>query len=351
MEEVPPCYEDDLRERGARRSERDPEVLRAALTPRDRRTPPRGMPREDADRSRPARARSAGARAGHRGLLRRADEDDGRREREPRVRGVADRRRAAALRPVDGLRGGSAVHAAPAATGTRSAFPRESMGSHLFAHTPGWTQTIEYSGDDPRLPEPVRAFSRAHGVQAIVITPLVLGSRTLGWMTLSSTHASECWTEWWRVVLIEAIARQAALALHQSRLTEQRRLEERRKAILEERNRLARDIHDNLAQGFAAILMQLQAAQREALHAAAGRRGEARDGGRSGPHAPDRGAAIGRRASSERRRRRGRRAGAEAPGRPGAAHARPCRSTSSSTSCRASATASSARSSASRRKR
>jgi signal transduction histidine kinase len=143
-------------------------------------------------------------------------------------------------------------------------FPRESMGSYLMAHTPGWTQTVEYRGDDPRLPEPVRAFIRRAGVQAVVITPLVLGTRTLGWIALSSTHTSECWTEWWRVVLTEAIARQAALALHQSRLTEQRRLEERRKAILEERNRLARDIHDNLAQGFAAILMQLQAAQREA---------------------------------------------------------------------------------------
>jgi signal transduction histidine kinase len=64
-------------------------------------------------------------------------------------------------------------------------------------------------------------------------------------------------------VLIEAIARQAALALHHSRVVEHSRVEERRKAILEERNRLARDIHDNLAQGFAAILMQLQAAQRE----------------------------------------------------------------------------------------
>jgi signal transduction histidine kinase len=66
------------------------------------------------------------------------------------------------------------------------------------------------------------------------------------------------------VILIEAIARQAALALHHSRLIDVNRREERRKAILEERNRLARDIHDNLAQGFAAILMQLQAAQREA---------------------------------------------------------------------------------------
>jgi signal transduction histidine kinase len=142
-------------------------------------------------------------------------------------------------------------------------FPRDSMGSHLFTYTPGWTETVQYTGDDARLPDPVRAFIRGAGVQAVVIAPLVLGSRTLGWIALSSTHTSECWTAWWRVVLTEAIARQAALALHQSRLTEQRRLEERRKTILEERNRLARDIHDNLAQGFAAILMQLQAAQRE----------------------------------------------------------------------------------------
>jgi signal transduction histidine kinase len=59
------------------------------------------------------------------------------------------------------------------------------------------------------------------------------------------------------------MARHAALALHHNRISDASRREERRKAILEERNRLARDIHDNLAQGFAAILMQLQAAQRE----------------------------------------------------------------------------------------
>ena len=68
----------------------------------------------------------------------------------------------------------------------------------------------------------------------------------------------------WRTALVEAMARQATLALHQSRLSEQSRVEMRRQAVLEERNRIARDIHDSLAQGFAAILMQLQAAQRSA---------------------------------------------------------------------------------------
>ncbi len=151
--------------------------------------------------------------------------------------------------------------ASTCANGSR--FPCDDMSSHLYDHTPGWTKTIEYAGGDARLPESVREFGRLNGVDSTVVTPLVLGHDTLGWMTVSSPRSSEPESQWWRVGLIEAIARQAALALHHSRLVERSRSEERRKAILEERNRLARDIHDNLAQGFAAILMQLQSARRE----------------------------------------------------------------------------------------
>jgi signal transduction histidine kinase len=143
-------------------------------------------------------------------------------------------------------------------------FPHEILGRHLLEYAAGWTQTIEYEDDDPRLPGEVRDFHRREGVHGMVVAPLVLGNRTLGWIKLSGRGLPECeGVGWWRVVLIEAIARQAALALHHSRLAERSRLEERRKTTLEERNRLARDIHDNLAQGFGAILMQLQAAQRE----------------------------------------------------------------------------------------
>jgi signal transduction histidine kinase len=143
-------------------------------------------------------------------------------------------------------------------------FPCESMASHLFTYAPGWSQTIEYDADDARLPDPLREFSRQMECGSTIATPLILGGRQLGWMTLSSSRVQECDGPWWRIGLLEAIARQAALALHHSRVVEQSRVEERRKAILEERNRLARDIHDNLAQGFAAILMQLQGAKREA---------------------------------------------------------------------------------------
>jgi signal transduction histidine kinase len=144
-------------------------------------------------------------------------------------------------------------------------FPHETFGRHLLAYTPGWSQTVEYDEDDARLPEEVRGCHRAKGVRAMVVTPLVVGATNLGWIKLSCFTLPECAdAQWWRIVLTEAIARQAALALHHNRLVERSRIEERRKATLEERNRLARDIHDNLAQGFGAILMQLQAAQREA---------------------------------------------------------------------------------------
>jgi signal transduction histidine kinase len=141
--------------------------------------------------------------------------------------------------------------------------PRDSMASYLFAYRPGWVSTIEYEGDDERLPEPVREFNRQAGVTSLAVAPLVLGGRNLGWVALSTCRSLATEGQW-RLALLEAIARQATLALHQNRLAESSRLEERRKAILEERNRLARDIHDNLAQGFAAILMQLQATQRAA---------------------------------------------------------------------------------------
>jgi signal transduction histidine kinase len=141
-------------------------------------------------------------------------------------------------------------------------FPRQAMAQFLFDNKEGWGQTQEYRCEDRRLPEVVREFNGAQSLSSTLAAPLILGERTLGWITLCVADEPGGGS-WWRTALVESIARPAALALHKSRLFEQKRVEERRKAILEERNRLARDIHDNLAQGFGAILMQLQAAQRD----------------------------------------------------------------------------------------
>ena len=150
-------------------------------------------------------------------------------------------------------------------------FPHDVFAQHLMTYATGWTETVTYKERDARLPESVRELQCAKGVKGMVVTPLTVGASNLGWIKLSCKTVPDCEdAQWWRVVMIEAIARQAALALHHNRSVERSLIEERRKATLEERNRLARDIHDNLAQGFGAILMQLQAAQREAAALPAG---------------------------------------------------------------------------------
>ncbi len=58
--------------------------------------------------------------------------------------------------------------------------------------------------------------------------------------------------------LIRALANHLALAVHLTRLSRKASSA----ALLDERNRIARDIHDSLAQNFTGILMQLQAANR-----------------------------------------------------------------------------------------
>jgi signal transduction histidine kinase len=79
------------------------------------------------------------------------------------------------------------------------------------------------------------------------------------------------------IELAQALAHQAMFAVHLDQFAEQGR----RSAVLEERNRMARDIHDTLAQGFTGVIVQLEAAedaisygrQKEAdrhLHRAAG---------------------------------------------------------------------------------
>ena len=141
--------------------------------------------------------------------------------------------------------------------------PRESMARHLSTSDECRSGISEYFGDDARLPEPVRAFNQAAGVRTVLVAPLNLAPKTLGWIALSSTEDSSC-ERGWLSALLDATARQATLALYYSRVVDQSLLEARRQAVLEERNRIARDIHDTLAQGFGAILMQLQAAQRGA---------------------------------------------------------------------------------------
>jgi len=100
-----------------------------------------------------------------------------------------------------------------------------------------------------------RAWHQRHGHTRFMCVALMLGDRPLGFLGLpfrdGATFAAE------DVELAYTLTQQATLAIELTRLAEHAR----QSAVLAERTRLAREIHDTLAQGFTGIIVQLQAAQ------------------------------------------------------------------------------------------
>ena len=184
-------------------------------------------------------------------------------------------------------------------------FPHEALAEHLFAYKPGWTATTEYSPSDERLPASLRKFCPEGGVHGIVVTPLVIGSRTLGWFKLATGSDASCeGARWWRTVLTEAIARQAALAIHFSQID---REQPRRRAAQGDPRGAQPAGPRHPRQSGPGLRRDPDAAAggpARCRHGAGAVRAEDRDGDRPGSHAHGRGPAVGRRAAPERRRRR-----------------------------------------------
>ena len=88
--------------------------------------------------------------------------------------------------------------------------------------------------------------------------PIYAGDTSLGVLNV----ASEDWRELQpqELQLLHIISDQIGLAMQRARLSADHTRAATRLATIEERNRLARDIHDTLAQGLAAITLQLEAA-------------------------------------------------------------------------------------------
>lgn len=107
------------------------------------------------------------------------------------------------------------------------------------------------------MPEENRAYINSLGVRALLTVPMLLGRETVGWICVRSSKGDPAELEN-KIPLAEALANQATLAVQMARLGEQAR----EAAVLGERNRIARDIHDTLAQGFTGVLVNLEAANR-----------------------------------------------------------------------------------------
>jgi PAS domain S-box-containing protein len=102
---------------------------------------------------------------------------------------------------------------------------------------------------------PWRAHVIAQGVITILIVPMLVGGQVEGVIGIRFTQKRAFRLE--EMELAQALSHQAMLAMQLSRLSAQ----SRQAAVMAERNRMARDMHDTLAQGFTGVIMQLEAAK------------------------------------------------------------------------------------------
>jgi signal transduction histidine kinase len=110
------------------------------------------------------------------------------------------------------------------------------------------------------FPAEARTHFRDRGVRVLVATALQAGDTLVGFLGLAFREHTTL--DAISQQLLRALAQQAALAIQLTRLATRAQDQARQAAVLEERNRLAREIHDTMAQGFAAIAMQLQGVRR-----------------------------------------------------------------------------------------
>jgi len=102
---------------------------------------------------------------------------------------------------------------------------------------------------------PYRRCLAERGVRALLDVPMVLGDELIGSFCFRKSEPHRFTPE--EIDFAQALVHQATLAVQLTRLAEQGR----RAAVLEERGRMIRDIHDTLAQGFTGIVIQLEAAE------------------------------------------------------------------------------------------
>ena len=122
---------------------------------------------------------------------------------------------------------------------------------------------------DPHSPiaEAQRSYLLGLGVKTLLIIPLSSGGQVNGRLDFRFNEERNFDSE--DLEIARALATQAGLAIQLTRLANSAR----QSAVLEERNRLAGEIHDTLAQGFAGISMQLELALEEMAAKEGGLRG------------------------------------------------------------------------------
>src|SRR5213592_1179023 len=122
----------------------------------------------------------------------------------------------------------------------------------FFSGVPVACEDIDH---DPNISSALRDYLKSGGTKKFLRIPTLVGGRVRWFIGIRHGNRPPYRPE--EIELAQALAHQAMLAIQLNEFAEQGR----QAAILEERNRLARDIHDTLAQGFTGVIVQLEAAE------------------------------------------------------------------------------------------
>src|SRR5256885_3542499 len=122
----------------------------------------------------------------------------------------------------------------------------------FFSGAPVVCEDLEH---DPDISLELREYLKSGGTKKFLRIPTLVGGRVRGFIGIRHGERPNYRPE--EIELAQALEHQAMLAIQLNEFAEQ----SRQSAILEERNRMARDIHDTLAQGFTGVIVQLESAE------------------------------------------------------------------------------------------
>jgi signal transduction histidine kinase len=122
----------------------------------------------------------------------------------------------------------------------------------FFAAGPVVCEDVE---TDPRVNDQFREYFMPKGTKKFLAVPILVGGKVRGIISVRHSNRAPYRTE--EIGLMQALAHQVMLAIRLTEVGEQ----SRQAAVLAERNRMARDVHDTLAQGFTGVIVQLEAAE------------------------------------------------------------------------------------------
>lgn len=151
------------------------------------------------------------------------------------------------------VRGGESTHPAADRPISRALYERW-LRDRGYAEVP-----YVFVLEDPGHDADEKRWMRSLGVTTTISLPMRIGDEMVGWFTLGVDSGPPAPED---LELVQGLANRFAFACHLGRLASEARAAEaqaaRAAAVTEERSRLAREIHDTIAQGLAAIVRQLE---------------------------------------------------------------------------------------------